>query len=145
MIQKVIPQRVVLLLWVPNTGQGAQEVPVPRTTRPRGSRALGLKEASVTVDPVSLRLWFPANTGPAGPDLVTPAIKRNKGLSSKGKCVPDLFFPRKWPPSLQNYWARAGRPLISPVTPPGPPVVLGHCGDGGLTLPPCFSVDSSSG
>lgn len=86
----------------------AQEVPAPRSTRPRDSRMLGLVEAPVIVDPVSPRLSFPANAGPASPDLVTPAIQTNNELSLRLECMPELsVLPGKLALSVQSHQARA--------------------------------------
>lgn len=89
------------------------EVLVRGTIRPRDSRTLSLAEALVTVDPVSLWLWFPASAGPASPDLGTPAMRTNTGSSP-----------------------RAERRPASSILPGCPPHTAGKLRDGELPLPP---------
>lgn len=78
-------------------------------------------EAPVTVDPISPRLRFPANPGPAGPDLVTPAIQTKTDYPPKqSACQTCQFFPESSLSVFRVVRPEVERHLIWPITPPGP-------------------------
>ena len=109
---------------MPYTGQGTQEVPGPRVTRPSNSRAMGLREPPRTGDPVSPWLLFPANSDPASPDLGT----RHPGQQR-------IIFQGREP--------ELARLLIWAFTLPDPLVLFmdcGHAAHGFTLLVPTFPL-----
>lgn len=105
-------------------------------------------EAPVTVDAISPRLRFPANPGPASPDLVTPAIQTKTDYPPKqSACQTCQFFPESSLLVFRVVRPEVERHLIWPITPPCPHHPRRSSWTAGmwLTLSLCSFTDFSAG